>query len=161
MKRIKIFFIVFILLLVTASIVHAQAGKLPPFKMMQTSGKIFKAQDLPIGKPILIVYFSPECDHCQKLLKEFFKQVANFQKASVAFITYLPVDKVLKFEKDYNLAKYSNMYPGTEGSTFFVRNYYKINEMPFVALYTKNGDFITSYEKEVDLKVLAKKLKGL
>src|SRR5688500_13820203 len=93
MKRIKILFTVFSLLLLTASIVHAQAGKLPPFKMMQTSGKVFKAQDLPPGKPIMIVYFSPECDHCQKLLKEFFKQVANFQKASVAFITYLPVDK--------------------------------------------------------------------
>lgn len=129
--------------------------------MMQTSGKIFKAQDLPKGKPILIVYFSPECDHCDKMLKEFFKQAANFQKTSVAFITYLPAEKVLKFEKDYNLAKHPNMYSGTEGSAFFVRNYYKIREMPLVALYTKNGDFVTSYEKDVDLKVLAAKLKVL
>jgi hypothetical protein len=73
----------------------------------------------------------------------------------------LPIDKVSKFEKDYNLATYPNMYSGTEGSTFFVRNYYKINEVPFVALYTKNGGFVTSYEKEVDLKLLAKKLKVL
>ena len=163
MKRITIPLAAFILLLFASSFVsvHAQSGKLPPFKMMQASGRIFKAQNLPMGKPILIVYFSPECDHCEKMLKEFFKQAVNFQKASVAFITYLPVDKVVKFEKDYNLAKYPNMYSGTEGSTFFVRNYYKIMDVPFVALYTKNGDFVTSYEKEVDLKVLSEKLNGL
>jgi thioredoxin-related protein len=161
MKKIKILFAAFVLLLFTASFVHAQSGKLPPFKMMQTNGKVFKAQNLPMGKPILIVYFSPECDHCEKMLKEFFKQATNFQKASVAFITFLPVDKVSKFEKDYKLAKYPNMYSGTEGFTFFVRNYYKIREMPFVALYTMTGDFVTAYEKDVDLKALAAKLKGL
>ena len=160
-KKIKILFAAFVLLLFTTPFVHAQQGKLPPFKMMQTSGNIFKAQDLPMGKPILIVYFSPECDHCDEVVKKFFKQAASFQKASIAFITYLPVDKVLKFEKDCNLAKYPNIYSGTEGSTFFVRNYYKIMDVPFVALYTKNGDFVTSYEKEVDLKVLSEKLNGL
>jgi thioredoxin-related protein len=150
-----------VLLLITTSFIQAQSGKLPPFKMIQTTGNIFKAQNLPMGKPILIVYFSPECDHCEKMLKDFFKQASNFQNASIAFITYLPVDKVSKFEKDYNLAKHPNMYSGTEGSTFFVRNYYKISETPFVALYTKNGDFVTSYEREVDLKVLSEKLTGL
>jgi thioredoxin-related protein len=161
MKRIKTLVVPFVLLLFTTSFVHAQKGKLPPFKIMQTNGNIFKAQNLPMGKPILLVYFSPECEHCEEMIKEFFKQAANFQKASVAFITYLTVDKVSKFEKDYNLGKHPNMYSGTEGSTFFVRNYYKISDMPFVALYTKNGDFVTSYEKEVDLKVLAEKLKVL
>jgi hypothetical protein len=95
------------------------------------------------------------------MLKEFFKQSAGFEKASVVFITFLTVDKVSKFEKDYNLKKFSNMYAGTEGATFCVRNYYKIVDMPFAALYTKDGDFVASYEREVDLKALIKKLKSL
>ena len=65
----------------------AQAGKLPPFRIMQTSGKIFKAGDLPMGKPIIIIYFSPECDHCDKLMKELVKQKEEFKKASIAMIT--------------------------------------------------------------------------
>lgn len=161
MKTYRIRFVVMILLVITTHILHAQKGKLPPFQMMQANGKIFTAHDLPVGKPILIVYFSPDCDHCEKMLKEFFKQSSGFQKASVAFVTYLPVDKVSKFEKDYNLAKFSNMYAGTEGSTFFLRNYYKIIDVPFAALYTKDGDLVTSYEKEVNLKALVEKLKGL
>ena len=161
MKTYSIRFVVVILLVITTHILHAQKGKLPPFQMMQANGKVFKAHDLPMGKPILIVYFSPDCDHCEKMLKEFFKQSLGFQKASVAFVTYLPVDKVSKFEKDYNLGKFSNMYAGTEGTTFFLRNYYKITDVPFAALYTKDGDFVTSYEKDVNLKELIEKLKGL
>lgn len=161
MKASSIRFVVMILFVMTTHILHAQKGKLPPFKMMQANGKVFTAHDLPMGKPILIVYFSPDCDHCEQMLKEFFKQSAGFQKASIAFITFLTVDKVSKFEKDYNLKKFSNMYAGTEGATFFVRNYYKIVDMPFAALYTKDGDFVTSYEKAVDLKALIEKLKSL
>ena len=122
-KRRLLAFFIAISFLVTGSQLQAQSGKLPPFSMLKADGKLFRAQDLPMGKPILLVYFSPECDPCAKLMKDFFKQAASFQKASVAFITYLPVDRVSKFVKDYKLAQYPNIYTGTEGSTFFVRNY--------------------------------------
>jgi hypothetical protein len=161
MKISAIRFVMMILFVMMTHIIHAQKGKLPPFKMMQSNGKIFSAHDLPLGKPILIVYFSPDCDHCEKMLKAFFKQSSGFQKASVAFVTYLTVDKVSKFEKDHQLKKFSNMYAGTEGAPFFVRNYYKIVDMPFAALYTKNGDLVTSYERDVDVKALIEKLKSL
>lgn len=161
MKTYSIRFVVLILFVMTTHILHAQKGKLPPFKMMRTNGKVFSAQDLPMGKPILIVYFSPDCDHCEKMLKDFFKQSASFQKASVVFVTYLSVDKVSKFEKDYNFTNYPNMYAGTEGTTFFMRNYYKIMDMPFTALYAKDGNMVISYEREVNLKLLSEKLRGL
>jgi thiol-disulfide isomerase/thioredoxin len=152
---------VFSLVLLNSSFAFAQSEKIPPFRMLQTNGTIFKAEDLPMGKPIIIIYFSPECDHCTKMMKEFFQQASNFKKASVAMITYLPVEKVSRFEKEYSLNKYPNIHVGTEGTTFFVRDYYKVREMPFVALYTKKGDLIRSYSKEVALKDLASKLKDL
>lgn len=129
--------------------------------MVQANGKVFRAQDLPTGKPILLIYFSPDCDHCQKLMNAFFKQTANFKKASVAMITYLPVEKVSQFAKDYKVAKYPNVYVGTEGNTLFVQRYYNLSQIPFVALYSKGGDFITSYVRTVPLKELAAKLARL
>jgi thioredoxin-related protein len=139
----------------------AQANKLPPFRIMQSSGKVFRAEDLPMGKPILLIYFSPDCDHCEKMLKEFFGKAVQFKEASVAMITYLTLDKVAKFEKDYPVKKYANIYTGTEGTTFFVRDYFKITEMPFAVLYTKTGDFVQSYSRQIPLKDLATKLKSL
>lgn len=136
----------------------AQPNKLPPFRMSMANGKQFKAEDLPLGKPILLIYFSPDCDHCEKMAKEFFKQKEKFKNASVVMMTYLPVDKVVKFVNDYGVAKQANIFVGTEGATFFVRDYFKIKELPFAALYTKRGDFVISYERNIALKELAGKL---
>ncbi len=140
---------------------NGQSHKLPPFRMMQANGKVFKAEDLPVGKPILLVYFSPDCDHCIKMLRAFFKDATGFKKASLAFITFLTLDKVATFEKSYGLKQYPNLYLGTEGTSFFVRNYFKIRELPFVALYNKNGDFIRSYSKDIDWKDLRNRLRSL
>ena len=139
----------------------AQAGKLPPFQMTLANGKVFKAQDLPIGKPIVIIYFSPECDHCEKMTKELLKKEASFKKASVAMITHLPVERVAKFVQQYGLSKYSNIFIGTEGNTFFVRKYYKIEQMPFIALHDKNGNIVKVYRKEGPLTDLVNQLNKL
>ncbi len=129
--------------------------------MMQANGKIFKAENLPTGKPVILIYFSPDCSHCQQLMEDFFKQYAKFEKASVAMITFVPLEQVSTFSKQYGLAKHANLFAGTEGNTFFVKNYYRLIEMPFVALYNKNGDLIESYVREIDLKDVASKLNKL
>ncbi len=160
MKK-RIVFIFTIALWVSAVVCNAQSGKLPPFRMMQPGGKIFKAENLPMGKPIIIIYFSPDCDHCDIFMKEFFKKQSAFKKASVAMITYLPVERVAKFVKDFSLNTYPNIYVGTEGNSFFVRNYYKIMDMPFAALYTKEGNLVKSYQKHIDITDLSKHLNNL
>ncbi len=133
---------------------YAQQGKLPPFQMMQASGTVFKAQNLPMGKPIVLIYFSPDCDHCEKLMNDIVKQKAGLSKASVAMVTYLPVQSVVDFKKKYQLDKMPNFYVGTEGNSLFLRKYYRLAEMPFVAVYTKNGDLVKTYRKDPDVKDL-------
>ena len=135
--------------------------KIPPFRMAQSDGKLFNASNLPMGKPVIIIYFSPECDHCHVLMKEWFKQAGNFKKASVAMITFLPLNSVALFEKEYNTRQHSNIITGTEGSAFFVRNYYKVLDLPFVALHDKNGNLIATYSKDIPLNTLAAKLRQL
>jgi thioredoxin-related protein len=139
----------------------AQSNKVPPFRMTQSNGKLFNATNLPYGKPILLIYFSPDCDHCQVMMKEWFKKANDFKKASVVMMSFLPVDKMVSFEKSFKTNQYPNIIVGTEGLSFFVKNYYRIADMPFTALYDKNGNLITSHEKSIPLDDLADKLKKL
>jgi thioredoxin-related protein len=139
----------------------AQSNKVPPFRMTQSNGKLFNAANLPYGKPIMLIYFSPDCEHCMVVMKEWFKKADDFKKASIVMITFLPIDKVVTFEKDFKVNQYPNIIVGTEGLRFFVRNYYQIADMPFVALYDKNGNLITSHQKNIPLNELASKLKKL
>ena len=128
--------------------------KIPPFRILGINGKIFKAEDLPFGRPVVVIYFSPECDHCISFAREFLKQTSKLKNASVVWITYEDVSKVQSFVKQFSLTKYRNFYVGTEGNGFFVRNYYGLSSMPFVAMHRKNGDLVRSYERDIPLKEL-------
>lgn len=147
-----------VLLMVTA---HAQKNKLPPFQVMQAGGKFFKAEQLPFGRPIVLIYFAPGCDHCEKLMNSFIKNKNTFSHASVAMITYYPVASVKDFIKQFGLQKYSNVYVGTEGNSFFIKKYYNLTTLPFMALYTQNGDLVQKYYSEKDMDTLIRQLKNL
>ena len=162
MNRNYLLFLIFIEFLFFSLPADAQSGKVPPFRMVQKNGKMFRAEDLPIGKPIIIIYFSPECHDCQSLTEKVTARISDFKGASIAMITYLSLESVLQFADKNKLDKYPNIYIGTEGNSIFVMNYYNITDFPFIALYTKNGDLIKRYyNKEVDVDDLIRRLNNL
>lgn len=139
-----------------------QSGKLPPFRMMQSDGRVFMAQYLPAGKPIMIIYFSPDCEECQKLTSSLLTRIDEFKEVSIAMITYQPVKIMTEYVKKNKLTNYLNIYAGTEYPGLFVRNYYNIMHFPFVALYTKNGDLVKTYnDKEVNIDDFLARIKLL
>ena len=140
---------------------YSQSGKVPPFQMLQSGGKVFRAQDLPIGKPIVIIYFSPDCEECQVLTNDLIRRADEFSRASVAMVTYLPVEYVTKFISKNKLNYYPNIYVGTEGSSLFLKGYYNIEKFPVIALYTKNGDLVKIWKQEDSLKEVSELLKTL
>lgn len=154
-------FITLILLFVSNVDANAQTGKIPPFRIMQPNGNEYRADNLPMGKPILIIYFSPDCDDCLAFMDKFIKQIGSFNKVSITMITYLPISEVAKFSTEYRIYKYGNIVVGTEAPTIFVRNYYNITKIPFVALYDKNGNKIVSYERNIPIMELKNKIKVL
>jgi len=94
MKNKIIYLILTFLMVFTYSKIYAQPGKVPSFKIVESNGKIFKAENLPIGKPLIIIYFSPECDDCQRLTENFLTRINDFKNVAVVMITYLSVESV-------------------------------------------------------------------
>lgn len=133
----------------------------PPFKMTLSNNKIFNAADLPKSKPFVLIYFDPDCDHCQKLMTELFKKIKSFKKAEMVLVTFKPITEVAAFEKKYSTSKYANMRVGTEGTLFYLKNYYKLVKMPFTALYDSKGNYNYSYRDETSVDDLIKRLQGL
>ena len=134
---------------------------IPPFKMTLSNNKIFNAADLPKGKPLVLIYFDPDCDHCQKLMTELFKKINSFNKAEMVLITFKPVTEVAAFEKKYTTSKFANMRVGTEGTLFYLKNYYNLVKMPFTVLYDDKGNYSYSYREETPIDDLIKRLKSL
>jgi thiol-disulfide isomerase/thioredoxin len=125
---------------------YSQKGgdALPPFKVLQTNGRFLQAGDLDKSKPVVLIYFAPDCAHCQTLLDGVFKNMTVFQKTQLVLVTFKPQGELQLFERQYNTAAYANVKAGTEGTTYFLRNYYKLSTTPFTAVYN-NGTLVCSF----------------
>lgn len=151
--------ICFLISILISSEVFSQ--NLPPFKMYRSDKTIFSAAELPKTKPVVLIYFDPDCEHCQKLMKELFQKIDAFKKAEIIMVTFKSIEEVAAFEKLNSTQKHPNIIVGTEGTGFYLRNYYGLVTMPFTALYDKRGNLTYSYRKETPVDDLINRLKNL
>jgi cytochrome oxidase Cu insertion factor (SCO1/SenC/PrrC family) len=139
--------------------VNAQMAKMPSFSIVEPNGETFQSESLAKDKPILILYFSPECDDCLAFMHLFFNHITDFNDVSIVMITYLPINEAAGFIQKYHIDNYKNLVIGTEEHSLSVMKYYRIEHIPFAALYDKNGNLISLYQKEIPIKELISKLR--
>ena len=151
-----------LLLTVSICLMHlntdAQSLSLPEINITQANGEKFTTSQIPTEKPIALIYFSPECEHCQVFMKSFFEQAKSFDNVFVLMITYLPLDRLVKFSEEYPVADYPNIVAGTEGMAFLVRDFFKIDNIPFAATYNKDGKLIATYDGNASIEKVKKDL---
>jgi hypothetical protein len=162
MKYIRILLV----FLAIAGNVNAQAiqtGKtkgLPPFSIQLTDGTIFKSTDLQKNKPVMIIYFDPDCDHCHAFLDKLLPSLNLFRNDQIVLVTYVPVQKVKEYVDHSDLSKYPQLKIGTEGGNYTIRYFYDVVQFPYVALHDAKGNLIKTYESIVaPVEQLAAELK--
>ncbi len=134
---------------------------IPTFRMQLTNGQNYSSADIPKNKPFVLIYFAPDCDHCIVLIDKLFKKIHQLDKTSVVMITFKPLPELSAFEKKYNTAKYPNIKVGTEGTTYVVRNFYRLQKTPFTAVYDKKGMLAFSYKDETPVDEMLARVKKL
>ena len=135
--------------------------KIPPFRMVLSNGSFFSAENLQKNKPLVLIYFAPDCDHCKMLMKDFFRRVTDFSKAQVVMITYRELKEVAQFINEYGLTNYPNITVGTEVPTYFMRYHYNLTNTPFTALFDKKGEMVCSYRQVTAVEGLVEHLKKI
>lgn len=134
---------------------------LPDFKMKLTNGTIFSSAQVSHQKPLILIYFAPDCEHCHVLMKQIFSQINTFKNTQMVLVTFEPLEMLPPFEKEFHTAKYANIKVGSEVQPLFLQKYYQLQHTPFSALFDKHGKLIVSYKDYTPLDDLIKKLKAL
>ena len=151
-------------LMIAAACCFSQVAtaQMPTFQMKLSNGTTFSSSQISKQKPLIIIYFAPDCEHCQILMTELFKKITDFKTAQILNGHFSTVDRsCLRLKKRYQTAKYSNIKVGTEVPVFFFKNKYKLEHTPFTALFSKNGKLIVSYKEQTPVPDLIKRLKSL
>ena len=115
----------------------------------------FSNNDMPKNRPIAIIYFSPECGHCQFEMKEIEKNMDSLKDVFFVFASFHPIDSLYSFEKKYNIPSYPNIVMGRD-TKYFLPIYYSVKFTPFFALYDPQGKFVKSYDQGVKMPELIK-----
>jgi thioredoxin-related protein len=115
------------------------SNSIAPFKIRLTNGDGYTYEQLKKNKPVILIYFSPTCDHCKTFTEAMLKRINKLQNNQLVMISYEDIKEVKTFDDDYKLSSHENIKVGSEGYTFVVQKYYNIQHFPFVVEYDKNG----------------------
>jgi thiol-disulfide isomerase/thioredoxin len=145
----KLFPVLLFLAISSAAFSQSALGqkKIAPFQIKLTNGQQYTASQLAAG-PVVLIYFSPDCEHCQAFTKDMLKNYGAFANKQVVMITFQSMDMLKPFANLYKLSTYPNIKVGTEGYSYIVQRYYQIKSFPYIALYNKAGNLVQVFEGE-------------
>jgi thioredoxin-related protein len=124
----------------------------PPVTILQVDSTELTKDDLK-HQPTIIMYFSPDCDHCKHQWEDMKKQMDKLKKYQIVMVTYQPFDMMVDFYKNQQIASYKNIKMGRD-TKFILPPFYRIQSLPYLALYDKNGHLITTFEGNVKIDKL-------
>lgn len=158
------FLLLFLGITLTACSQNAPPNKdIPPYRILTSDSVYETPANLKKNVPVLIIYFAPDCPHCQHLTMELTKHIKEFGNTQIVMITWFDPNRqfkaLTKFVQDYQLKKYPNIKVGTEGYTYLVQKFYQVSTTPYEAIYNKNHKLVETFAKIPDVKDLVKAVK--
>jgi len=132
---------------------------LPPLMLTQLNNSQFTKDNLKKNQPTLLMYFSPDCDHCKHQIQDMMGKMNEFKKIQIVMATYRPMEEMRQFYHNYKLKKYSNIKIGRDAK-FLLPPFFRIRNLPFMALYDTEGNLITTFEGNVSTDSLVVRLLG-
>lgn len=130
---------------------YKQNKKLPDFEIETVNKGLFSTAKIKKNSPVLIMFFSPSCDHCIHQFEAMQKKMADFKNYQIVMATYQPMEELAEFNKKYQLQKYPNITTGRDINYFFPP-FYEISNFPYLAFYDKQQKLITTHEGNMSVE---------
>lgn len=114
---------------------------IPPYKLISVVDSVsFTKEDLKKKMAVIIMVFSPDCDHCIHATEDLITNIKLFKKAQIVLASSLSYKSVKQFYTDLKLYKYPNIKVGYD-DTRFLSSFYEVRNFPSIYLYDKKGNF--------------------
>jgi hypothetical protein len=115
----------------------------------------FNTNQIPDGKPIILLYFSPDCDHCQKETDSLLHNIEYLRHVQFYFITNDPIERIKVFNTYYKIYNYPNITLGQDYHFFFI-GHFKPSGPPYLLIYDKNKRWRAVFKGEASVSQIVK-----
>jgi len=118
----------------------------PPAKLLLPDNvSYFTKADLPKKKPVMLMVFSPSCEHCQHETEELINNIDKFKDIQIVMTTSMPFDSMLAYREKYRLDRFKNIIVAQD-TDYFLFTFYQVHNLPFLAFYDKKKELISVFE---------------
>ena len=118
---------------------------IPSFELQLTDNAVFTKVSLKKNTPLILMYFSPTCDHCIHQTEAMLKRMKDLSKFQIVMATYQPIEDLREFNKKYQLKKYPNITTGRD-TKYALPPFFEIRNFPYLAFYDKKGVLLSIFE---------------
>lgn len=132
---------------------HLAGLPFPDFKLELPDRSNFYTDNLPKNKPIIIMLFSPECEHCREQTKGILQSIHSFRKVHIVMTTALPYEKMKAYYDAMKIVAHKNITMGRD-LLFFFSKYYRSHYLPYIAVYNRKRQLIATYDGGVAVPTL-------
>lgn len=123
-----------------------QLPEVPSFKLLLMDSATFTYKyQLKKNKPVVVIWFNPDCDHCQHETKRITDSMKLLKKVQFVFASYSKFEEMKKFYEDYGLNKFKNIIYGRDVQ-YQLPRFYEVKFTPFVAVYGSDWKLIRVFE---------------
>jgi len=126
----------------------------PAFRLLETdSVSIFTKDDLKKNKPVLVMIFNPECEHCKHETEEILKHIDELKKVQIVMSAMGPFDPMKYFYSRFKMSEIKNITVGQDFQNL-LPSFYRISSLPFLAMYDKKGNLLSTFEGTMNIEDL-------
>lgn len=135
---------------------------LPPFNiLLQDSATVFNTYNIKEGKPSVLFFFSPDCEHCQMVTDSLTKYMSDMKKTDFYFFTFMPLSMLRPFVQTHHLEDYKNIKAIGKDYEFFFPMYYKAQTVPWLVVYDRKKRLVKAWNGGVKMPELIQMLNRL
>ncbi len=138
------------------SIPYKLTDIMPPFNiLLKDSATLINSFNIPKGKYVALVSFSPDCSHCDNFTEKLLRGMDSLKHIQFYFLSTNPyTTEIQKFYVRHHLDKYKNIKAVGWDKEFFFLYHFGTMQIPDVALYNKNKKFVHLFKNEISVKEL-------
>jgi thioredoxin-related protein len=119
---------------------------IPPFHLLKLDSATYLTKDdLRKNHKTIVMFFSPTCEHCKHQTEAILADFKDFKDIEIVMATYMPFTEMKEFDEHYKIYEHPNILVGRD-EKFVLPPFYRIKNLPYLALYDRRGNLITTFE---------------
>jgi len=128
--------------------------QIPSFKIFTApDSTVFTSEELKKSKPLVLMFFSPDCDHCQKETKEILAYKEELKSLQILMVSPVALSLIKSFYEDYNIASMPNIHMGQD-LNYAIGVKYQIRTFPSIYVYDATGKLAKAFVGNVGVPAI-------